>query len=124
MYIFIVILILLVSFLLTLVVLAQNPKGGGLNSQFTGGATSQIGARQAGDLATRLTWILGISLFVLVLSSNFVVDKKGNVDFSSPNVKKAQEKRLPSSTNQGTKGNETKNPAATDKKEDKKEDKK
>ncbi len=120
MYIFIVILILLVSFLLTLIVLAQNPKGGGLNTQFTGGAGSQIGARQAGDLATKLTWVLGISLFVLVLSSNFVLDKKGNnLDFSSPNVEKAKQKRLPSA-DKTEKPAESKTPANSDKKEDKK----
>ncbi|TAE75368.1 MAG: preprotein translocase subunit SecG [Bacteroidetes bacterium] len=121
MYIFIIVLIILVSFLLTLIVLAQNPKGGGLNDQFTGGATSKIGARQAGDLATRLTWILGMSLFVLVLSSNFVVDKKGGFDFSSPNIEKAKQKRLPSSDkSKSEKAPESKTPANTDKKEDKK----
>ncbi|HBH22329.1 MAG TPA: preprotein translocase subunit SecG, partial [Cytophagales bacterium] len=38
----IIVLIVLIAVLMTLVVLAQNPKGGGLSSQFGGSGTSQI----------------------------------------------------------------------------------
>ena len=37
------ILILIVSFLLVLVIMVQNPKGGGLSSSFRGGDSQQIG---------------------------------------------------------------------------------
>jgi preprotein translocase subunit SecG len=111
MFVFVIILIVLVSLLLTLVVLVQNPKGGGVNSQFVGNTGNQIGVRQTNDLVTKITWYLGIGLFVLVLSTNFLVDKKGGVDLSSPNIKKAQGTRLPSSNTA---------PAKEEKKEQKK----
>ena len=51
MYFFLVIFILLICFLLALVVLAQNPKGGGLSSQFgAGGAANLMGVKRTGDL--------------------------------------------------------------------------
>ena len=58
-------LIIIVSVLLVLIILAQNPKGGGLSSQFGGsGASNLIGVKKTGDLLERLTWGFAISLFV------------------------------------------------------------
>jgi preprotein translocase subunit SecG len=68
MYITLVVLILFVSLLLGLVVLAQNPKGGGISSQFgAGGAAQLMGVKRTGDLLERLTWGLAIALIVLSL---------------------------------------------------------
>jgi len=54
--------------LLALVVLAQNPKGGGLASGFTG--ASQIGGVQrTADFLEKSTWTLASSLMVLCLVS-------------------------------------------------------
>ena len=89
MFTFIIILILIACFLLTLVVLAQN-KSGNLSSQFGGSGASQlIGVKKTGDLLERLTWIFAVSIMVLSLSSNFFREsKKGG---TSPNIKKAQD---------------------------------
>lgn len=67
------ILIVLVCILLTLVVLVQNPKGGGLGSAF-GGSNPQMfgGVKKTTDFLDRSTWTLAISLFVLVLAMNMV----------------------------------------------------
>ena len=62
------ILILIVAALLALVVLAQNPKGGGLAAGFTG--ASQIGGVQrTADFLEKSTWTLASSLMVLCLGS-------------------------------------------------------
>lgn len=62
------ILILIVCFLLALVVLAQNPKGGGLAAGFTG--AQQIGGVQrTADFLEKSTWTLAGALFVLCLIS-------------------------------------------------------
>lgn len=68
--IFFLILIIIVCVLLTLVVLIQNPKGGGIAANFT--APNQImGANRSTDVVEKATWILAIALIVLSLASNF-----------------------------------------------------
>lgn len=63
------VIIALVSFLLILVVLVQNPKGGGLNASFGGGqAANQImGAANSTNLLERITWGLAGTLLALCL---------------------------------------------------------
>lgn len=54
--------------LLMLVVLIQNPKGGGVDSTFGGGAANQMfGAAKSTDLIEKITWGLAISLFLLCI---------------------------------------------------------
>jgi preprotein translocase subunit SecG len=71
MYILLSILIIIVCVLLTLVVLIQNPKGGGIAANFT--APNQImGAKRSSDLVEKATWILAVVLIVLSLGSAFL----------------------------------------------------
>jgi preprotein translocase subunit SecG len=73
MYIALISIIVFICVLLILVVLAQNPKGGGLSSQF-GGSTSQLmGVKRTGDLLEKLTWGFAIALVVLTLSTHMMV---------------------------------------------------
>ena len=82
--------IILVSFLLVLVILAQNPKGG-LSSQFGGSGTSNlIGVKKTGDLLENITWSLAIALFALTLSMNFITGSTPQ-GYTSPNIERAQE---------------------------------
>jgi preprotein translocase subunit SecG len=68
-------LVILVAVLLVLVILAQNSKGGGLTSQFGGsGASNMIGVKKTGDLLENLTWGLVITMFLLILSSSFLLE--------------------------------------------------
>lgn len=63
---FLTILIAIVSLLLIVVVLIQNPKGGGVDSTFGGqGANQMFGAAKSTDLIEKITWGLAIALFVL-----------------------------------------------------------
>jgi len=73
MYILIISLIIFFAFLLVLVVLAQNSKGGGLTSQFGGSTASNIiGVKKTGDLLEKLTWGFIVAIMVLSLSTNFI----------------------------------------------------
>ena len=95
MYGVIITLILVVAILLILVVLAQNPKGGGLSSQFGGsGSTQLMGVKKTGDLLEKLTWIFAIALLVLSISTNFVLPQPVE-GFSSPNIDNAQNQVIP-----------------------------
>lgn len=64
-----IVLIAIISFLLILIVMVQNPKGGGLNSAFGGTQEAQkiLGAAKSTDILERTTWILGASLMALTL---------------------------------------------------------
>jgi len=64
MNILIQIIIIIASILLTLVVFAQNPKGGGLSSDF--GSAQQIGGVQkTNDFVEKATWYLAAIIMVL-----------------------------------------------------------
>jgi len=70
MFLFISILIILACVLLTLVVLIQNPKGGGIAANFI--APQQImGAKRSTDVVEKATWVLAIVLISFSLLSNF-----------------------------------------------------
>jgi len=100
MFTLVITLIVIVSFLLVLIVLAQNPKGGGLSSQFGGsGASNLIGVKKTTDLLERLTWGFAIALFILTLTTNFIIPNPKGTGITSPNIEKAeqqQQQQIPS----------------------------
>lgn len=63
------ILIAFISVLLILIILVQNPKGGGLSSSFGGSqaANQVMGAANSGDMLEKITWGLASSLLALCL---------------------------------------------------------
>lgn len=65
--------ILLVSFLLVLVIMVQQPKSGGLSSAFGGNAQVVGGVKKTGDFLNTSTWTLGVALIVLSLISNLIL---------------------------------------------------
>jgi preprotein translocase subunit SecG len=64
----ITILIVISSVLLVLMVLAQNPKGGGANQKKTG------------DLLDKLTWGFAVALIVLSIATNLVLKPASSTD--------------------------------------------
>ena len=68
------ILILITCALLLLVILVQNPKGGGLSSTF-GEGNQVMGVKKTSDFLERSTWTLALALVVLTLVSNFTIDR-------------------------------------------------
>ena len=82
MYNIIIFLIIFLSFLLVLVIMVQNPKGGGLASTF-GGDSQQIGGvKKTTDFLDRSTWILASLLFLLILFSNITLNSGSDVNES------------------------------------------
>ena len=74
MYNIILFLIITLSFLLVLVIMVQNPKGGGLASTF-GGDSQQIGGvKKTTDFLDKSTWILASLLCLLILFSNITLN--------------------------------------------------
>ena len=69
MYNLIIILILIVAVLLSLVVLIQNPKGGGINSSLSGVSNQVFGAKKSTDIVEKTTWYLALVVFLLTLVS-------------------------------------------------------
>lgn len=66
-------LIIVACLLLWVVILIQNPKGGGLSSQFGGSSvTNIIGAKQSVDVVEKATWYIGIAILVLIILSSAV----------------------------------------------------
>ena len=82
MYNIILFLIIFLSFLLVLVIMVQNTKGGGLASTF-GGDSQQIGGvKKTTDFLDRSTWILASLLFLLILFSNITLNSGSDVNES------------------------------------------
>lgn len=68
MLVFIYALTILACIFLALVILIQNPKGGGLDSSFS--SANQIGGvKRTTDFLEKSTWTLGVVLFVLCLGA-------------------------------------------------------
>ena len=87
MFIFISVLVFIVAVLLILVILVQNPKGGGLSATF-GGGNQVMGVKKTADFLEKATWYLAITLLVLTLISNFAIPRN---EIGVSNQSKAQE---------------------------------
>lgn len=82
MFIFLIVLILVVAILMSIVVLLQSGKGGGLAGIASGGQTTQIlGARQAPDFLEKSTWTLGgVFLFLCLITTFFIPgERQGSI---------------------------------------------
>ncbi len=79
MYLLVISLILLFAVLLVLVILAQNSKGGGIQSQF-GAATQIMGVKRGTEFIEKATWGLAI---VLILLSVLMAPKTSGVQTSN-----------------------------------------
>ena len=84
------VLVLVASVLITLIVLLQNGKGGGLASNFVAG-NQTFGVRQTADILEKITW--GLAAFVLVVSiastfflngGNDTVDITDKIEMEAP----------------------------------------
>jgi len=73
---FISVLIIFVGVLLTLIVLVQNSKGGGLASNFSS-SNQVMGVRKTTDFLEKATWTLAIALLVLSLAASMTIPREG-----------------------------------------------
>ena len=75
-FIILTVIALIASVLLTLVVLLQNGKGGGLASNFTAG-NQTFGVRQTADILEKITWGLVVVIFIITIVASFTTGKSG-----------------------------------------------
>jgi preprotein translocase subunit SecG len=98
MYLSLVILVAIIAVLLILIVLVQNSKGGGLSSEFSGGAGGQMfGVKKTTDLLEQITWGMAGAIIFISLASYIIVGNgtQSNQTINSVNVEKAQNSTLP-----------------------------
>ena len=75
------ILIILASVILGVIILIQNPKGGGLNSSLGGFGNQLMGVRQTTDVLEKGTWVVAAIIGVLcVTSALFIPAQSGGVN--------------------------------------------
>lgn len=68
-----VILIILASVILSLIVLVQNPQGGGLTGNIAGFSNQFMGVKQTTDVLEKGTWIFAAVIAILCLVSTFFI---------------------------------------------------
>ncbi|HTQ29013.1 MAG TPA: preprotein translocase subunit SecG [Puia sp.] len=76
--IFFVILILVACIFLGLIILVQNPKGGGLAGNVAGFSNQFMGVKQTTDVLEKGTWILAVAVVLLCLFSTVFIPKAVN----------------------------------------------
>jgi preprotein translocase subunit SecG len=67
------ILMILASALLGIIVLIQNPKGGGLSGSFGGFGNQIMGVKQTNDVLEKGTWLFAGIVGILCITSTFVL---------------------------------------------------
>ncbi|MFC6267281.1 preprotein translocase subunit SecG [Frigoriflavimonas asaccharolytica] len=68
-FILFMVLIVIACVLLVIIIMAQNPKGGGLSGTFGGTSPAQFGVQRTNDFMEKSTWTLGGVIIVLCLMS-------------------------------------------------------
>ena len=81
-----IILIVLASIILSLIVLVQNPKGGGLAGNVAGFSNQFMGVKQTNDVLERGTWIFAGIIAVLCITSTFFISGGDAVNDRLENV--------------------------------------
>ncbi|MDF0720062.1 MULTISPECIES: preprotein translocase subunit SecG [Chryseobacterium group] len=69
------VLIMIACVLLVIIIMAQNPKGGGLSSTFGGASSAQFGVQRTNDFMEKATWTLGITIVVISMLSVILTAK-------------------------------------------------
>ncbi len=76
-FIILTVLVIIASILITLVVLLQNGKGGGLASNFAAG-NQTFGVRQTADILEKITWGLVVFILIASVGASFTTNTKGS----------------------------------------------
>jgi preprotein translocase subunit SecG len=105
-----IILILLASVILSLIVLVQNPKGGGLAGNIAGFSSQFMGVKQTNDVLEKGTWTFaGIIAILCIVSTIFI---KGGQAASHERIQNVgtgpiPTQQAPANQNQGPTNNTT-----------------
>ena len=90
MYLFLTILVLIASFLMILIVLVQNSKGGGLASGFSSN-NQYMGVRKTTDFLEKSTWVLAGCICLLSMASAAFVPRATTARNSESEIRKQVE---------------------------------
>lgn len=93
-----IILVILASVILGLIVLVQNPKGGGLAGNIAGFSNQFMGVKQTTDVLEKGTWIFAGVIGILCLFSVFFISgSKANnkIDATPPPAQSSQQSNTP-----------------------------
>ncbi|MEO7801997.1 MAG: preprotein translocase subunit SecG [Ginsengibacter sp.] len=74
------ILVLLASLILGLIILIQNPKGGGLSASFGGFGNQIMGVKQTTDVLEKGTWLFATIVAALCITSSLFIPKSSGSD--------------------------------------------
>lgn len=109
------VLIAIVCFLLIVVIMVQNPKGGGLDSSF-GGSTVAGGVKNTNDFLDKSTWTLGAVLIILILMSSisFSGGAIGDSKLLDPNAEMPTQQLVPAPQEENTEATGTEAPATSE----------
>jgi preprotein translocase subunit SecG len=89
------VLITIVCFLLIIVIMVQNPKGGGLSSTL-GGSTQMGGVQKTTDFLDKSTWTLATILVLLIMLSS--LSFSGSLSDTNSKIIDETEKSAPKAT--------------------------
>jgi len=95
-----VLLIVLASVLLGLIILVQNPKGGGLAGNVAGFSNQFMGVKQTTDVLEKSTWIVAIVVALLCLFSALFVHRASSVQIRDTKVNASSVPSAPASNQQ------------------------
>lgn len=88
---FLVILGILLCIVLVLIILIQNPKGGGLSSGFSS-SNNIIGVKRTGDFLENGTWGLAIAIMFIAILVNVTSPKTGGATNSDSKIQEQIDK--------------------------------
>ncbi|HEX2845513.1 MAG TPA: preprotein translocase subunit SecG [Chitinophagaceae bacterium] len=108
-----VILVILAAVVLGLIVLVQNPKGGGLAGNIAGFSNQFMGVKQTTDVLEKGTWIFAGIIGLLCLISAFFI-RTGNGDGLPDSINKAAGAPAPQQATPQTPANTGTFPTAPD----------
>lgn len=98
------ILIIVASIILGLIVLVQNPKGGGLTGALGGFSNQLMGVKQSTDVMEKGTWLFAAVVGLLCVLSPAFIPKDGSSSSANDellkgvNTKPAQQRTKPNNT--------------------------
>lgn len=99
------VLIIITSIILGLIVLIQNPKGGGLSGSLGGFSNQLMGVKQTTDVLEKGTWVFAAVLGLLCLMSPAFIPKDGTGsknDELYKGVSTTPQQAVPAPANNGT----------------------
>src|SRR6476659_4689864 len=97
-----VILIIVASIVLSLIVLVQNPKGGGLAGNIAGFSNQFMGVKQTTDILEKGTWLFAGALGVVCLISSFFITGSSAVEDKTRNIGNPTQQTAPAPTQNTT----------------------